>query len=321
MNASPEADPTVAIARYCEGAGHASRMLAIANALRTSGVSVAFGGGGPGAEFVAMHGYDEHEVTPVDFIGDFQRGRGLLDVIRHSVPALFRRIRDWRRWIRDIDPALLVTDDISAALAARLARQRYIHISHDPAGFYDTVSERYGARIRNRLARSGALSLLQPKVWPGEPVIRGADPIPPLAPLADDSDPSVDVLLVPSAFGMDYDALASALQDAGRDVTLVGGPEWTVKPTLQSHIEAANLVVCSGYSTVMECAVGGTACIVVPTTSEQRGVARAVAGISGFASAQDGDKVLAIHDTVPAPAPQENGVERVVEVVTSALEG
>lgn len=319
MTASTADAPTIAVARYCEGAGHASRMLAVANALQSAGYPVSFAGGGPGGAFGELQGYDEHVVTPVGAIEDFQRGAGLLDVIRYSLPAFLSRIRDWRQWFRETKPAFLVTDDIAAAIAARLNRRPYVYISHDPATFYTTRSERYGARIRNRIAHGGATAFLQPRVWSAGHRIPGATSIPPLAPLADDTEPAVDVLLVPSAYLDGYDELVTALTAAGRDVTEVGGPDWTVKPTLQSHIEAASLVVCSGYSTLMECAVAGTPCIILPTTSEQHGVARALEGVSGFAVAHDIDDVLTRHETVPAPKAQQNGTGHVVEAVEAAL--
>jgi len=50
--------PHVAVAHYPEGAGHATRMLAVARSLEAHGASVALAGGGPGTKFVDLHGYD-----------------------------------------------------------------------------------------------------------------------------------------------------------------------------------------------------------------------------------------------------------------------
>ncbi|WP_234953615.1 hypothetical protein [Halosegnis longus] len=71
---SASVTPSVAVVHYPEGAGHATRMLAIANALEERGADVSFGGGGAGTEFVSLNGYDAVEPTTVDFIDTFQDG-------------------------------------------------------------------------------------------------------------------------------------------------------------------------------------------------------------------------------------------------------
>lgn len=306
---------TIAVAHHCEGAGHASRMLAVVHELEDDGYNVALAGGGPGAKFVETNGYEEFEPLTVDFISDYQRGAGLLDVVRHSMPAVFNRVRQYRNWLSDESPALLVTDDISAALAATIRSQQYVYVTHDPAGFYSNPVERAGAWARNRLARSTAERFLLPKVWPGEPTIPGTETVPPLAPREDGAKEAVDVLVVPSAYSLDPGKLQIALQEREREVTLVGGDDWEVKRSLQPYIAGANLVVCSGYSTVMESAVAGTPCIILPATSEQRGVVDAVSDLVGFYSADSVADVVNLHDHVESPKPQKNGTGRVAETV------
>ena len=60
--------PNVAVVHYPEGAGHATRMLAVADAFETAAADVSFAGGGAGTEFVALNGYDASEPTAVDYI-------------------------------------------------------------------------------------------------------------------------------------------------------------------------------------------------------------------------------------------------------------
>jgi len=312
------ATPKVAVAHYCEGAGHATRMLAVAEELAAAGYEVVLAGGGPGTKFVEANGHTEFEPTVVDFVEDLQDG-SLLEVVRNSVPALFERVGQYREWFDDEAPALLVTDDISAAIAASLHGQRYVYVAHDAAGFYDAAVERVGARARNRIAGHRAEQFLQPKVWDGDPSIPGADPVPPMAPSGSAPEADVDVLVVPSAFSVDPDRLADALEAAGRDVTLVGGDDWELQPSLQPFIAGANLVICSGYSTVMEAAVAGTPTVVLPATSEQRGVVDALADATGFYAAESIAGVEALLDTVEAPEPRENGAERVAAVAATHL--
>jgi hypothetical protein len=295
-------------------------MLAVARGLEAAGCAVTLAGGGPGTKFVADNGYDEFEPTTVDFVGDYQRDRGLAAVLTGSVPALLTRVREYRAWLAAADPDLFVTDDVTAALAAALARRRYVYVSHDPHEFYDTPVERAGAWLRNLLPRVTATAYLLPKVWDGEPTVPGATAVPPLAPRADGVEDGVDVLVVPSAFSVAPERLTAAIEARGRTVTLVGGDDWETVPSLQPYVAGATLVVCSGYSTVMEAAVAGTPCVVVPSTSEQRGVAAAVADRPGFYRADTVTALGAVLDgRLEAPDPQPNGVESVVTTVRRLL--
>lgn len=308
----------VAVAHYCEGAGHATRMLAVAEELEAAGYDTVIAGGGPGTKFVEANGYTEYDPHAVDFIGDLQGG-GVLDVLGNSAPAVYERVRQYREWFDDEAPDLLVTDDISAAIAAALHGQQYVYVTHDPSAFYTTTIERVGAWVRNRIALRTAEQFLLPKVWSGDPTIPGADEIPPMAPTGGATVDDVDVLLVPSAFSVDADRLADALEERGRSVTLVGGDDWETKASLQPYIAGADLVICSGYSTVMEAAVAGTPCIVVPSTSEQRGVVDALADTTGFYAANSIEDIESLLDAVEAPESQENGAKRVASIAATYL--
>jgi UDP:flavonoid glycosyltransferase YjiC (YdhE family) len=311
-------ESTVAVAHYCEGAGHATRMLAIATAIEDAGYEIVLAGGGPGTPFVEANGYEEFEPTPVDFVTDYQRG-GTLDTLRHSVPNTVRRVREYRDWLDTHDPDLLVTDDPTAAVAAWRDSQCYFYLAHDPAELYTDWGERAGARVRNGLPLRTAERFFHPKVWAGEPAITGAEPIPPIAPDSGSTAEPVDVLLVPSAFSLEQSRVVDLLEDRGHEVTVVGGDEWTTQPSLQPSIENATLVVCSGYSTIMEAAVAGTPCLVLPSTSEQRGVAGAIEDIDGFATAETIEELSAALDELGQPEAFDNGVPRVVEAVPDAF--
>jgi len=311
--------PKIAVAHYCEGAGHATRMLAVAEELRAASFEVVLAGGGPGTKFVELNGYEVFEPLAVDFIGDYQHGAGLLDVLRHSGPAIVERVKQYRGWLSEEGPELLVTDDISAAMAAALSSQRYVYVCHDPSEFYSNTVERAGAWIRNRIARSTAEQFLIPKVWQGGPMIPGTTAIPPLAPRLNGHVESVDVLVVPSTFTVDTERLKDSLEDRGRDATVVGGSDWEPEASLQPYIAGAQLVVCSGYSTVMESAVAGTPCVILPETSEQRGVAAAVTERTGFYAADSVEGVVDVLDTVEAPASRENGARAVANAVSNSL--
>lgn len=308
----------VAVAHYCEGAGHATRMLAVAEGIATAGYETTLAGGGPGKAFVERNGYSEFEPLGVDFIRGYQRGN-LLVVLKECMPNIFGRVREYVSWLREEEPVLLVTDDLSAAIAATIDSMPYYYVTHDPAAFYTTTVERTAAWARNRFALQTAESFLLPKVWSGVPTIPSAVEIPPIAPASEELDESVDVLVVPSAFTVDQNRLTSVLERKGRDITLVGGEHWEIQESLQPYIAAANVVICSGYSTVMEAAVAGTPCILFPETSEQRGVAEAISSERGFYPVETVAEVERLLDRIEEPKPHENGTRNVVDAALDGL--
>jgi UDP:flavonoid glycosyltransferase YjiC (YdhE family) len=318
---------TVAVVHYPEGAGHATRMLAVARELEARGVTVELAGGGPGERFVELLGYEEYVPTVVDFIGDYQGGGSLADVLTGSVPDAVGRVRDVVRWLRRVDADCVVTDDMFASVAAVLARVPQYVCTHNTPGYYDDVAERVGAAVLTRQQVSASRRFFYPAVWPeldGDP--RGVERVPPVAldvPLDAAETPGVDVLISPSTYSTALDEVADRLREAGREVTVVGGEGWTTVASMLPVFRAANVVVCPGYSTVMEAAVAGTPCVVYPFTSEQRGVARFVerGGEPGFAVAETPtDAVAAVENPPDAPA-FENGAPVVADRVVDEFGG
>ncbi|MDH5019502.1 glycosyltransferase [Halobacterium rubrum] len=319
-------DATVAVVHYPEGAGHATRMLAVARELEARGATVELAGGGPGEQFVELLGYEEYVPTVVDFIGDYQGdGGSLLDVVTGSVPDAVRRVRDVARWLRRVDADCVITDDMFASVAAVLARVRQYVCTHNTPGYYDDLAERVGAKLLTRQQVAASRSFFYPAVWPaltGDP--RGVERVPPLAldvPLEGDV-PDVDVLVSPSTYSDDLDEVASRLREHGRDVTVVGGDGWTTVRSMLPVLREANAVVCPGYSTVMEAAVAGTPCVVYPFTSEQRGVARFVeaGGEPGFAVAESPESAVRAVEDPPDDPDFENGAPVVAQRIAAAFE-
>jgi UDP:flavonoid glycosyltransferase YjiC (YdhE family) len=339
---------TVAVAHYPEGAGHATRMLAVARALEARGATVTLAGGGPGARFIDCNGYDQFEPSPVDFIGDYQGG-SLLRVLANSLPNSARRVYDYVRWLRHKHPDALVTDDMFAAMAAEFVELPLFVCTHNAASYYDAVIEQGFTWLLNRHQLHSAEAFLYPSIWPpdrGDPA--GVTPIPPIAldvppagttnerarVLADGSmpetdvpaetppAPETDVLVVPSAYSTGFEALTERLRAAGHDATLVGGEDWDCVPALLPHLRAAERVVCSGYSTIMEAAVAGTPCIVYPFTDEQHGVSRVIerTGLAGFQVEHSVAHVVrAVSQPLERPV-YENGAGRAAATVLSGIE-
>ncbi|WP_435333602.1 glycosyltransferase [Haloarchaeobius sp. TZWWS8] len=280
-------DPVVAVAHYPEGAGHATRMLAVAQALEAEGATVHLAGGGPGQKFVELQGYEEFVPAVVDYIGDYQDGGNLLRVITHSVPMSGKRVLDYALWLRRLEPDAIVTDDMFAAMAADLTDTPLHVLTHNSPHFYDAVVEEVFTWLLTRFQLRAGEQFLYPSVWPAcddDPV--GVTHIPPIAleGTGEVEPEPMDALLVPSHYSDGFEALENRLTDDGHDVTLVGDGDWESVPSMLPFLEAADVVVCSGYSTVMEAAVAGTPCVIWPFTDEQHGVSRVIekAGVAGF---------------------------------------
>lgn len=323
----------VAVGHSPEGRGHATRMLAVAERLAARGHDVSVAGGGPGERLVALNGFEEAPLTEVDF----SNAAGFVAVARELVRG-GRRLVDAARWLRREAPDRVVADDAFVALAAvRLGLDCYV-VTHTAASLFDGRRERAATRLANAVLPAVATAVLCPRV-PGSDlaVPRGATAVPPMAmdgrtdgmrtdgasdsreaggtdgaaaPPADPPPDDVGVLVVPSAYSESMDAVVRRLRDR-RAVTVAPGTRRSLFPTLA----AADAVVCGGYSTVMEAAVAGTPCVVVPETPEQRGVARAVASAAGFRTAGSPDGVVEALADVGEPDPAENGAEVVATIV------
>lgn len=319
-------DLTVAVAHYPEGAGHATRMLAVAQAFEAEGARVVLAGGGPGSRFVEHNGYDVFRAAPVDYIGDYQRG-SVGRVLTRSLPYSGKRVVDLAGWLRREAPDALVTDDMFGAMAASLTGTPLYVVTHNAASYYDAAVEQAFTWLLNRYQLGAAESFLYPSVWPpdaGDPP--GVTHVPPIALDPDGCPPpdrDVGVLVVPSVYSTGFEVLAETLRTEGHDVTLVGCDGWDPVPALLPWIRAADVVVCSGYSTVMEAAVGGTPCVVYPFTDEQHGVTRVLErrGVRGFQVEHSTAHVARAVRHPPRAPDYDNGVGRVADHVLSALVG
>ncbi|WP_158055946.1 glycosyltransferase [Halorussus halophilus] len=317
-------DRTVAVAHYPEGAGHATRMLGVAQALENAGTNVVLAGGGPGSRFIECNGYEVFRAAPVDYIGDYQQG-SLARVVTRSLPYSGKRVFDIARWLRREDPAALVTDDMFGAMAASLTGTPLYIVTHNAASYYDAAVEQAFTWLLNRYQLGAAESFLYPAVWPpdrGDPP--GVTHVPPIAldPAGcDGPNRDIGVLVVPSVYSTHFEVLVETLRTEGHAVTHVGDADWEAVPSLLPWIRSADVVVCSGYSTVMEAAVAGTPCIVYPFTDEQHGVSRVLErrGVEGFQVEHSIAHVARAVRHPPEEPDHDNGTERVAEHVLDDL--
>ncbi|WP_338035775.1 hypothetical protein [Halomicrobium salinisoli] len=313
--------PEIAVAHYPEGAGHATRMLAVAKALERGGATVRLAGGGAGTVFVERNGYEEYEPTPVDYIDTYQGG-SLRQVFAESVPKTASRVTDYIAWLRETEPDALLTDDMFAAMAALRTDVPLYVLKHDVPALYDDRVERAGATFHTVFQHAAARDFFYPTVWP----LSASDPegVTRVPPVALDGDAhergSHDVVVVPSHYS-ELDRIADVLERQGLDVVDVGSDEWDAVPSLLPYIRQADVVVCSGYSTVMDAAVAGTPCVVHPATDEQAAVGDWIErfDVDGFTVAEEPlDVVEAVASPPDAPA-FENGAAVIADAVLDDL--
>jgi hypothetical protein len=311
----------VGVVYYPEGQGHATRMLGVVQALERRGADVHIAGGGPGTKFVELHGYDVYQATAVEFIRDYQYSSApVLNVLTGSLRGSHRRIQDLLGWVRRTDPDVLITDDMFAVAAATITRTPFYVVSHNAASLYDAVFDQAVWWGINRYQTVASTEFLYPAVWPpvkGDPShVRRIPPIA-LEGTSGAAPDESDVLIVPSAYSKGFDELAKRLRHRGHDVKHVGDDRWETVPALLPWIRAADVVVCSGYSTVMEAAVAGTPCVIWPFTDEQEGVARRIelTGVRGFSVERSLRHTIREVESPPSAPNHPNGIDRVAETV------
>jgi len=320
----------VAVTHYPEGAGHATRMMAVARGLQRRGVEVSLAGGGAGSRLYDPNGFSGYDPPPVDYIGDYQGSgnplSGLATVLTQSLPDSVARVRGIADWLRREDPDAVVTDDMFTVPAAAATDTPLYVLSHNAASLYRDPIIRAATVCINAGQRYAARRFVYPAVWPpGDSDPPGVARVPPVALPAptDAPDPAPSepgVVIVPSTYSTGFDAVADRLRSAGHSVTLIGDHDWGPVPSLLPVIRRADAVLCSGYSTVMEAAVAGTPCVVAPATNEQRGIGRRLASVEGFRVAETTDGIAAAVADPPAAPAFANGIAAIAERVVDDIE-
>ena len=306
-------------------------MMAIARSLEERGATVALAGGGPGQKFYQPNGYVVTEIPSVDYVRDFQGASGpalgLVRILNNSLPGTATRIEKLIQWLEEEDPDAVVTDDMFAALAATWVGVPLYVLTHNGSGLYRGSIVRLTTRWLTVAQRIAAERFFYPTVWPPH----GSDPpgvsrVPPVA-LRQRNDmdeygpEDPGVVLVPSTYSTGFGALADRLQDAGYTTTHVGRHDWDPVPAMLPIFRRAEVVVCAGYSTIMEASVAGTPCIIWPATNEQTGVATRLQNLEGYEIVESAEEVL---DALRSPMGRPdypNGDRVVAERVLGDLAG
>ena len=100
-------------APYGVGLGHASRLLSVAEHLRTSGTGVRFSSFGEAVNYLAVHGYDCMQVPPMELVWSPQGSFSIKGSIA-SIPQLFtnfiRQLNTEMKYILSYSPDIIVSD-------------------------------------------------------------------------------------------------------------------------------------------------------------------------------------------------------------------
>ena len=261
----------VAIVYWCDGAGHAARSIPVAKEFEARGCEVAIGGGGQGEPFVDMNGFDQPDLTKVAV-----KGSTPLSFLRHTlfdlIPSAGRRYRELDDWLAAEDPDVLVTDDIFAAIVAIRQGIPFYRID-------DLTTELFGPvwgtplSIYNRLSLRFGEGIVVSSLWADQPDPPGITRVGPLAQEGDGEVAPYDVLLNPGTHGENFAAIREALEANGYDVRTVGDDEWETKPAMTPYTAAADVVVCTGYSSIADTVVAGTPCVIYPFLPFQKALA------------------------------------------------
>ncbi|AOV94701.1 hypothetical protein AQV86_02130 [Nanohaloarchaea archaeon SG9] len=254
----------VGIIYWCQGAGHAARSIPIAQELESRGHEVVMDGGGPGQRFAEMNGFgheDYHFSTipvisksPVSIIK-----RGLLEVI----PSAVKRFKTSVSFLRNEDPDKVVTDDHTVILAATLLNYDLYTVNHLRPQFF-SGAEKLAAQLFDKFSLFRGEKIFFTTLWSNESGAKDVEHVNPLAQEGDGEVEPYDVLLIPGSFGESFGEVRELLEAEGLNVRTVGDDSWETKASMTPYTEAADCVVCTGFSSIADTVVAGTPCVVFP---------------------------------------------------------
>jgi UDP-N-acetylglucosamine:LPS N-acetylglucosamine transferase len=263
----------VAIVYWCDGAGHAARSIPVAKEFEARGIDVSMAGGGQGKRFVEMNGFEHPDLTTVAV-----KGSTPLAFLKHTlfdlIPSSIRRLIEVHQWLKEEDPDILITDDVFAGLAAAAQGIEFYRIDHLTTDLFGPV---WGTplKIYNEVSLQFGEGIIVTSLWADEEAPKGTRRVNPLAQEGDsDGDiESYDVLINPGTHGENFDEIRDRLEADGYDVRTVGDDDWETKPTMTPYTEAADVVICTGFSSIADTVVAGTPCVIYPFLPFQKALA------------------------------------------------
>jgi len=287
-------DEKVAFVYWCDGAGHAARSIPVLKELESRGIDVSVAGGGPGKKFVQMNGFEHPDLEHVAVKGD-----GVFSFLKHTIfdliPSSVKRFKQVHGWLKDEDPDKVVTDDIFTAISCSIQGIEFYRIDHLTPGLFGPV---WGIllKIYNSASLVFADQIIVTSLWKEAEDPKGITRVGPLAQEgeSDDEIEEYDVLINPGTHGENFDKIKNQLEDKGLDVRQVGDDNWKTKPAMTPYTEKADVVICTGFSSIADTVVAGTPCIIYPFLPFQKALADRVEdeNLKGLAKANSVDEVV-----------------------------
>lgn len=301
-----------------EGAGHASRSIAIANELKRESVEIWFAGSGKGLEFVKANKFPYYEVENLRFHKHIMGGNygNAFFKFPHKV---LKQIKVYKKIADDFD--LVVSDtNLPSIVAPVIAGTPLIYLSHDLPRLHSSGG--LIVKIMNRFALHFSKEFIFPNIF----LEKGDLPpkvneVGPLAHVKNESVEKTDVFMVPSQFGrLDFGLLKKELEKSGLKVRTTSEKDWKTAPNLYPFVNAASKVICSGYSTLMECSLAGTPTIIIPKTPEQEFIGEKLSEVEGFHLVRSENEALElVEKDLNPPSGFDNGAEKAAEIIHSHL--
>jgi uncharacterized protein (TIGR00661 family) len=267
------------------GAGHVGRSLTIANYLRDiePDSEIVFAGGKVGKGMVEENGFRFIELETPEYFEDNRPTSNVLRLAR----IYLRNIKNYKKVIRDVNPDIVVVDTepvfvfISKSLGFRT-----VFINHEIIPLWVNDIGPISRRIRDCIIKKTnrkSDAIVFPNIMGIEPDDGIKDKCKVVGPLGYTKFEKVrlegknKVLIVPSATGSIPSELLRSIQDMGYDVYVRGKGKNTGNirylektKNLMSYMDACDVVICSGYSTIMEAVSLGKPVVIYPKTEEQR---------------------------------------------------
>jgi hypothetical protein len=307
---------------WCFGAGHSSRIIPLAKEFRSRDIDISVAGGGAGKRFVEMNGFEQPGLSEIRVDTDSYIGMAK-DMVFDALPSTIRRVTDINSWIKEEEVDKLVTDDpIAVFVAVRhgIETYRVEHLEPDILDFGWGTSLKTWNHIYSAI---GGQRIVMSCLWSDEePQGNITEYVDPLAQEGDEEKvEDYNVLFSPGTFGEEFDKVREILESKGYSVRTVGDEEWETKKTMSPYTEAADCVVCAGFSSIADAVVPGTPTVVFPFIPGQEAIAgkideKEIPGIGTAYTAEEAaeEAEKAINGEYKKPE-FENGAEKFADIV------
>jgi hypothetical protein len=240
---------------WCDGAGHAARAIPVLKELESRGINISVAGGGPGSRFVELNGFDQPDLAHAAV-----KGNKPLKFLKHTfgslIPNLFKRTKEISKWMKEENPDKVITDDLFAMFVAIKQGKKVYRIDHLTPSMFG-LKWRVPSKIYNKFSLIFGEQIIVTSLWKEESDPRGYTRVGPLAQEgeSDDNIDGYDVLINPGTHGEKFDLIKDKLEQEDLNVRTVGDDKWETKPSMTPYTEKADVVVCTGFSSIADTVV------------------------------------------------------------------